>query len=64
MPGQTNIRTGQCHYGDVRFEATLTDGINSIRSCNCSYYRMRGAVVVSAETGGIKILKGANKLSL
>src|ERR1700734_872272 len=63
MPGQTNIRTGQCHCGDVRFEATLTDGINSIRRCNCSYCRMRGAVVVSAETGGIKILKSEDTLT-
>ena len=49
-----NVRTGQCHCGTVRFEATLTDGFNSILRCTCSHCRMRGAVVVTAEMGGIK----------
>jgi hypothetical protein len=59
----TNIRAGQCHCGAVRFEATLSDGFNTIRRCNCSYCRMRGAVVVAAEMGGVKILKGADALT-
>ena len=52
MVGDTNVRAGQCHCGAVRFEATLSDGFNSIRRCTCSYCRMRGAVVVMAEMGG------------
>ena len=63
MVGETNIRTGQCHCGAVRFEATLSDGFNSIRRCTCSYCRMRGAVVVMAGTGGIKILQGEDALT-
>jgi hypothetical protein len=65
MPGETNpdIHTGQCHCGAVRFEARLTDGLNTIRRCTCSYCRMRGAVAVSAEMGGIRILKGAEALT-
>jgi hypothetical protein len=58
-----NIRTGQCHCGAVRFEATLTDGLNTIRRCTCSYCRMRGAVAVSAEVGGIRLLQGDGKLT-
>src|SRR4051812_2016024 len=36
MMGDTNVRAGQCHCGTVRFEATLSDGFNSIRRCTCS----------------------------
>ena len=63
MQDGTRIRTGRCHCGAVRFEATLSDGFNSIRRCNCSYCRMRGAVVVMAETGGIKLLQGEDALT-
>jgi hypothetical protein len=60
---QTNIRSGQCHCGAVRFEATLSDGLNTIRRCTCSYCRMRGAVAVSAEMGGIKFIRGEDQLT-
>jgi len=63
MVDETTIRAGQCHCGAVRFEAALSDGFNSIRRCTCSYCRMRGAVVVMAETGGIKILQGGDALT-
>jgi hypothetical protein len=63
MPGDTNIRTGQCHCGTVRFEAKLDDGFASIRRCTCSYCRMRGAVVVMAKTDGFKILQGEDALT-
>src|SRR5689334_7765485 len=63
MADETNTRVGQCHCGAVRFEATLSDGFNTIRRCNCSYSRMRGAVVVAAEMGGVKILKGEDALT-
>ena len=54
---------GSCHCGAVRFEAKLTDGFNTIRRCTCSYCRMRGAVAVSAEVGGIRLLQGDDKLT-
>ena len=63
MVSDTNVRAGQCHCGAVRFEATLSDGFNSIRRCTCSYCRMRGAVVVMAEMGGIKLLQGEDALT-
>ncbi|CUM66632.1 uncharacterized protein PRCAT00004305001 [Priceomyces carsonii] len=61
MLRNTKIWTGQCHCGAVRFETTLTDGLNSALRCNCSYCLMRGAVVVLAPTG-IKFLKGKDEL--
>jgi hypothetical protein len=63
ISSNTNIRTGQCHCGAVRFETTLSDGFNTIRRCTCSYCRMRGAVAVSAEIGGIKFLRGEDALT-
>ncbi|WP_321818159.1 MULTISPECIES: GFA family protein [unclassified Paraburkholderia] len=61
--GNTKKWAGQCHCGAVRFEATLSDGLNSVRRCNCSYCRMRGAVVVTAELGGITVLQGEGMLT-
>ena len=63
MLGETNIRTGQCHCGAVRFKVSLSDGFNSVRRCTCSYCRMRGAVVVMAGTGGIKFIQGEDALT-
>ncbi|BCJ90943.1 aldehyde-activating protein [Terrihabitans soli] len=64
MSAEANVRTGQCHCGTVRFEVTLADGFDSILRCTCSYCRMRGAVVVSAKMGAIKILHGEDALTL
>lgn len=63
MADDATIYIGQCHCGAVRFEAKLTAGLSTIRRCTCSYCRMRGAVAVSAEMGGIEILQGANALT-
>jgi len=56
-------RYGQCHCGAVRFEVELADGLASIRRCTCSYCRMRGAVVVSAEMDAIRISQGEDALA-
>lgn len=56
------LRHGQCHCGAVRFEAALDDDLRAVRRCNCSFCRMRGAVVAFAG-GGVKILAGANMLT-
>ena len=63
MADDTTVRSGRCHCGAVRFEATLVRGFHSIRRCTCSYCRMRGAVVVSAEMGGIRVLEGDDALT-
>lgn len=63
MVDKSDVKSGRCHCGAVRFEAKLSDGFNTIRRCTCSYCRMRGAVVVSAELGGIHFLQGEEALS-
>ena len=63
MVGDTNVRSGQCHCGAVRFEATLSDGFNSILRCTCSYCRMRGAVAAAVAMGGIRFTSGEDVLT-
>ncbi len=63
MANDMEAKSGKCHCGAVRFEATLSDGYKSIRRCTCSFCRMRGAVVVMAEMGGIRILEGEQALT-
>lgn len=63
MVDNTNTHAGQCHCGAVRFEVTLSDGFNTVRRCNCSYCRMRGAVIVAAQMGGIRFLQGEDQLT-
>jgi hypothetical protein len=55
---------GQCHCGTVRFRVRLSDGLHTARRCTCSYCRMRGAVAVSADLGGITILAGEDQLAV
>nr|WP_318382632.1 GFA family protein [uncultured Enterobacter sp.] len=55
--------SARCHCGAVAFTVELTDGFNTLRRCNCSFCRMRGAVVVSAPLSGIHILQGEDKLT-
>lgn len=60
----TDPVNGACHCGAVRFEVTLTDGLETARRCTCSLCRMRGAVAVSAPLDGLRITQGADKLTL
>ena len=53
-----------CHCGTVRFRVKLTDGFNTARRCTCSYCRMRGAVAVSADVGGITFEAGEEALTV
>jgi hypothetical protein len=53
-----------CHCKAVQFEVKLSDGFNTVRRCNCSFCRMRGAVVASADLSGIRFLRGEDKLTL
>lgn len=54
---------GQCHCGTVKFKVDLADGLGSVLRCNCSYCRMRGAVVAFADAGAIRLIAGADKLT-
>jgi hypothetical protein len=55
---------GACHCGTVRFTVKLAEGLDKPRRCNCSYCRMRGAVVVTALLEDIEITSGADALTL
>ena len=55
---------GPCHCKAVQFELHLPNGPENPRRCDCSFCRMRGAIVANVELDGIKILKGADKLTL
>lgn len=55
---------GACHCGSVTFRVRLLDGLHTARRCNCSYCRMRGAVAVSARVGELRVLTGADVLTL
>ena len=55
---------GSCHCGAVRFRVRLADGLHTARRCDCSYCRMRGAVVVTAKLGDLTLLKGEDALTL
>lgn len=54
---------GACHCGGVHFHDRLSNGLRTARRCTCSYCRMRGAIAVSADLGGITILSGEELLS-
>lgn len=54
----------RCHCGGVEFELDLPDGLIDVRRCDCSFCRRRGAVVAFVPLAGIKIVKGAELLSL
>lgn len=53
-----------CHCGTVRLRVRLTDGVRTARRCTCSFCRMRGAVAVSADLDGIRIIAGEDVLTL
>lgn len=53
-----------CHCGTVRFSLRLTDGLGTVRRCNCSYCRMRGAVAVSANLSDVNVTHGQEALTL
>ncbi|CAM3684574.1 aldehyde-activating protein [Rouxiella silvae] len=57
-----DIFKASCHCGAVKFNVKLTDGFNTIRRCDCSLCRMRGAVAVSADLKDISFTQGQEKL--
>ena len=61
---ETGEMEAACHCGTVRFRVKLTDGFNTARRCTCSYCRMRGAVAVSADVGGITFDTGEEALTV
>jgi hypothetical protein len=57
------LMSGGCHCGAVKFKVRLSNGLETARRCTCSYCRMRGAVAVSAELGGLEIIDGPELLT-
>ncbi len=53
-----------CHCGAVELRVDLLDGLNTVRRCDCSFCRRRGAAVVTAPLDGVRVVKGTDKLSL
>lgn len=62
--GERRELKASCHCGAVRFRLRLTDGLNTVRRCNCSYCAMRGAVAVSANLDDIQVDAGEDSLTL
>lgn len=56
--------TGRCHCGAVVLEVALSDGLATARRCDCSYCRRRGAIAVSAPLDGVRVVQGADRLTL
>ncbi len=54
---------GACHCGAVRFRVRLQHGLREPRRCDCSFCRMRGAVVVSARVEDFAITEGHDLLT-
>jgi hypothetical protein len=64
MKTDQDVWSAACHCKAIQFEVKLSDGLNTVRRCTCSFCRMRGAIAVTAELGGIKFLSGENLLTL
>lgn len=58
-----NKLLGRCHCQSVKFSVVLSEGFKTVRRCNCSLCRMRGAVVVFAEHSEIDVLEGSEYLT-
>jgi hypothetical protein len=54
----------QCHCGGVELSLFLPDGLVDPRRCDCSMCRRRGAIVASIPLADLKVMKGAELLSL
>ena len=63
MTSEAKMHDAECHCGSVKFKVALSDGFNTVRRCTCSFCRMRGAVAVSADIGGIIFVQGEDKLT-
>lgn len=57
-------RRSTCHCGAVQLELTLPDGIVDPRRCDCSMCRRRGTVICSVPLDALKVVKGADRLTL
>ena len=55
---------GSCHCGAVKFEIRNQSQLESIKRCDCSLCRKKGAVMATANLEDLVITQGEDKLSL
>ena len=60
----SGTKRGTCHCGAVEFEVDLPKGLQELRRCSCSLCRRKGAVVCSVPLAGLRVVRGAEKLTL
>lgn len=53
-----------CHCGAVELELSLPDGLSTLRRCNCSMCRRKGAIMASVPLDGLRVVKGQGVLRL
>lgn len=53
-----------CHCGGVEMILDLPNGLESLRRCDCSMCRRRGAIAASVALDGIEFVKGEDLLTL
>ncbi len=58
------VHRATCHCGTVVLELDLPDGIVDPRRCDCSMCRRRGAIAASVPLAGLRIVQGADALTL
>ncbi|TCS67330.1 hypothetical protein EDD52_101426 [Primorskyibacter sedentarius] len=59
----TNYRLS-CHCGAVELDLSLPEGLSTARRCDCSFCRRRGAAAVTAPLDGLKVVRGAENLTM
>jgi len=53
-----------CHCGAVELAVELPEGLASATRCDCSFCRRRGAAAVTARAAGVRVVRGAEALTL
>lgn len=63
MGQDSRLFSGRCHCGAIRFETELTDGLEKVVRCTCSYCRMKGSVMAFAELAKLRFTTGEEGLT-
>lgn len=58
------VHRATCHCGAVELALTLPDGVVDPHRCDCSICRRKGAVVATVAVENLRIVKGADLLTL
>lgn len=63
MDENAEIRQGGCHCGAIRIRVRLPDGLDKPVRCNCSYCRMKGAVMGFVPLADLTVTTGADVIA-